>query len=72
MLSSHYVCTFLLPSKDGSNPCQEPASSVLSSVPPSLEATVLKSLGEMREPLMDTPTPPQRFVAETILVELIN
>lgn len=72
MLGSHHVCTFLLPSKDGSNPSQEPPSSVFSSVPPSLEATVVKILGELREPLMDTPTPPQRFVAETILVELIN
>lgn len=72
MLSSHYICTFLLLSKDGNNPCQDPSSPVLSRVPLSLEATVLKILGEMREPLMDTSMPPQRFVAETILVELIK
>lgn len=45
MLSCHDICTFVLLSKDRSKPCPDPSSSVLSRVPPSLEATVLENLG---------------------------
>lgn len=72
-LSSHYVCTFLLLSKDGCKPCQDPSSSLLSSVSSESWSNGAENPGRNeRSPPMDALTPPLRFVAETILAELIN